>query len=97
MIGYTNGTAEGMTMASSKTAISLESPLLDRIDELARELEVSRSRLLALAAEDFLRKHENARMLRQLDLAYADEPTPEERRVRKASRAAHRRRIERER
>ena len=84
-------------MASSKTAISLESPLLDRIDDLARELEVSRSRLLALAAEDFLRKHENARMLRQLDLAYAGEPTREEKRVSKAARAMHRRRIERER
>jgi metal-responsive CopG/Arc/MetJ family transcriptional regulator len=86
-----------MTMASSKTAISLESPLLDRIDELARELEVSRSRLLALAAEDFLRKHENARMLRQIDLACADGPTEEERKVAQAMRSRHRQRIQRER
>ncbi|HVF61941.1 MAG TPA: hypothetical protein VNJ70_19205 [Thermoanaerobaculia bacterium] len=84
-------------MPSSKTAISLESPLLDRIDDLARELEVSRSRLLALAAEDFLQKHENARMLRQIELAYADGPTEEERKVTQAMRVRHRRRIERER
>lgn len=87
----------GMPLASSKTAISLEPLLLDRIDDLARELKVSRSRLLALAAEDFLRKHENARMLAQIELAYADEPTREEQHVRKAARAAHRRRVERER
>ena len=84
-------------MASSKTAISLESQLLDRIDELARELEVSRSRLLALAAQDFLHKLENTRVLAQIELACADGPTEEERNVAQAMRARHRRRIERER
>jgi antitoxin MazE6 len=84
-------------MASMKTAISLDPTLLYRIDRLAKELKVSRSRLLALAAEDVLRKHENARMLRQIELAYADGPTEEERKVAQAMRSRHRQRIERER
>lgn len=84
-------------MASSKTAISLESQLLDRIDDLARELAISRSRLLTMAAKDFLRKHENARMLAQIEFACADRPTEEERNVAQAIRARHRQRIERER
>lgn len=71
-------------MATIKTAISLEEPLLIRIDDAARALEVPRSRLLALAAEEFLERHDNARLLAQLDRAYADEPTPEEQRLRQA-------------
>lgn len=84
-------------MATTKTAISLDPPLLDRIDSLARELDVSRSRLISLAAEEYLRRHDSARMLAALDRAYADGPTQEESRLRVAMRARQRRRIERER
>ena len=84
-------------MSSVKTAISLEPPLLDRIDSLARELEVSRSRLLSLAAEEYLRRHESERMLAALNRAYADPPTPEESRLRAVMRERQRRRVERER
>lgn len=84
-------------MAGMKTAISLDPTLLYRIDTLAQELKVSRSRLLALAAEEFLRKHENAWMLAQSGLAYADGPTEEERNVAQSMRLRHRQRVERER
>ena len=80
-----------------KTAISLDPTLLYRIDRLAQELKVSRSRLLALAAEEFLQKHEKVRMLAQIELAYADGPTEEERNVVQAMRLRHRQRVERER
>lgn len=73
-------------MATIKTAISLDEPLLVRIDEAARALAVPRSRLLALAAEEFLERHDNARLLSQLNLAYSDEPTPDELRLRQAYR-----------
>lgn len=62
-----------------KTAISLRSPLLDQIDLSARELGMSRSAFLALAAEELLRKLENRRLLAQLDEAYDDAPDDDER------------------
>ena len=39
-------------MTAIKTAISLEEPLLQRIDKLARGLGLPRSRVLAQAAEE---------------------------------------------
>ncbi len=84
-------------MSRVKTAICLDPPLLARIDSLARELEVSRSRLLSLAAEEYLRRHERERMLAALDRAYADHPTPEESRWQAAMRERQRRHVERER
>jgi metal-responsive CopG/Arc/MetJ family transcriptional regulator len=86
-----------MTMPSVKTAISLEPPLLDQIDSLAAELDVTRSRLIALAAEEFIRRHDSKRMLAALNRAYSAGPTKEETRVREAMRERHRRRLERER
>ena len=68
-------------MSSVKTAISLEQGLLKRISDLAKEMNVSRSRLFVLAVEDFLHKNENQRLLRQINEAYSDSPTEEELRV----------------
>jgi len=42
-------------MAHVKTAISIEESVFLRIENLARELDVSRSRLFALAMNEFLR------------------------------------------
>jgi len=83
-------------MSTVKTAISLEQPLLERIDEVAQELELPRSRLLARAAEDFLRRHENARLLARLNSAYAEGPTPEEAALGRARRRTHRRIVRRD-
>jgi metal-responsive CopG/Arc/MetJ family transcriptional regulator len=78
-------------MAAVKTAITLDRRLLERIDEVARELELPRSRVIARAAEEYLRRHDSARMLAELDAAYAGGPTAEERRLAGARRQAHRR------
>lgn len=62
-----------------KTAISLDSSLLTRIDAAASELRMSRSRFLARAAETLVRRLENRRLLDQINEAYADGPSEEER------------------
>ena len=54
-----------------KTAISMPQALFDEADEAARELKVSRSRLIALALKDFLRQRENDRLLAQANEAFA--------------------------
>ncbi len=81
-------------MSAAKTAISLDPPLLQRIDAVAAELGLPRSRLLARAAEQFLRRHENARLLAELNRAHADGPTDEEIELRRAWKRQYRRRLE---
>ena len=61
-----------------KTAISLSERLFEAGERLARELKVSRSRLFAMALEDFLRRRENQRLLAEINAAYESEPDEEE-------------------
>ena len=81
-------------MPTVKTAVSFDAPLLRQIDAVAAELKLPRSRLLALAAEQFLRRHQSAKLLEELNKAHADGPTAEEIEVRRAWKRQHRRRIE---
>ena len=53
-------------MAYVKTAISLQENLLTQVDTLARELDISRSRLFALAVEEFLKRHQNQDLLKAI-------------------------------
>ncbi len=59
-------------MATVKTAISLDDTLFAQIEELAKELNVSRSRLMALAAEAYLAQHQNQQILDAINDAYED-------------------------
>ena len=61
-----------------KTAISIRPALLERIDRTARVLQLSRSALLARAAEKYLEELENRQTLAALDAVYAEEPTAED-------------------
>jgi metal-responsive CopG/Arc/MetJ family transcriptional regulator len=61
-----------------KTAISIEDELLKEVDETARAMGLSRSRLFALAVGDFLRMQRQERMLLRLNEVYADETEPAE-------------------
>jgi len=65
-------------MNSTKTAISLQKSLLDRVDTLAQELDISRSRLFTLAVEDFIQRHKNQKFLEAINSAYDDTSDPEE-------------------
>ncbi len=59
-------------MPGVKTAISLDEKLFNRVNELARKMHISRSRLFTLAVDDYLKKQENEYLLAQLNKAYAE-------------------------
>jgi metal-responsive CopG/Arc/MetJ family transcriptional regulator len=61
-----------------KTAISIDTPLLEETDRVARKMGLNRSRLVALALTDFLRERRNREMLEQLNAVYGEEPSAAE-------------------
>ncbi len=83
-------------MASIKTAISLQGSLLEQVDALARELDVSRSRLFVLAAEEFIQRHKNQELLEAINAAYDDSPDEDEQAVLQKMRHQHRRLVEKQ-
>jgi predicted transcriptional regulator len=60
-----------------KTAISIDDGLLQEADETARLMGLSRSRLFALAVDDFLQRQRREQMLLKLNEVYADLEPPE--------------------
>jgi metal-responsive CopG/Arc/MetJ family transcriptional regulator len=64
-------------MTVVKTAISLEKPLFEKLDQLAGELKIPRSRLLAVALEEYIKRYENLILLQDLNAAYGDEQEDE--------------------
>ena len=81
-------------MASVKTAISLQQPLFEQIEVLAKELHISRSRLFALAVEAFIQHHQNQKLLEAINVAYDDLPDAEEQTLRNAMRQHHKQMVE---
>ncbi len=76
-------------MATTTTAVSLDEALLTRINTRAKELKLSLSRLLAVAAEEYLAKRtapsvrgeETARLLEEINAAWSDGLDQEEQAV----------------
>ena len=64
-------------MTIIKTAISIQEPLFAQAEELARDLNVSRSRLFVLALENFIREYQDRKLFEQINNACADD-TPDE-------------------
>jgi len=58
--------------ASVKIAISMQQNLFNEVNELASELNVSRSKLFVLAIEDYIKKNESKKMLSQINAAFSD-------------------------
>ena len=65
-------------MTSVKTAISIQKSLFEKVDDLAREMNVSRSRVFVLAVEEYLQRYQNRQLLAEINRAYDDEPASEE-------------------
>ncbi|MDZ7666995.1 MAG: CopG family transcriptional regulator [Desulfotignum sp.] len=63
-------------MPHVKTAISIEKPVFEQMDILAKTLNVSRSRLFTLAAREFIQRHNNIELLKQINDAYEDASRP---------------------
>jgi len=78
-------------MANIKTAISLQKSLFDQVEALADEMKIPRSRVFALAVEDFVRRHQSRRLLERINAAYEDTRDPTEATLRRLRR--HHRRI----
>ena len=70
-------------MGTVKTAISLQEPLFKKVEAVADTLSISRSRFFALAAEAFIKEHENHQLLEQINAAYEDEPDTKEQEIRR--------------
>ena len=83
-------------MPGVKTAISLDEELLIKVSRLADDLHVSRSKVFTLAVQDYLKKQENQSFLAQLNEAYEDFPSEEERGISKSMRNKHNNIIEQE-
>lgn len=81
-------------MANVKTAISIQQSLFEQVEALAREMHISRSRLFALAVEDFMHRHESQRLLERINAAYADTPAPDEQALLRRMRRQHRQMVE---
>jgi metal-responsive CopG/Arc/MetJ family transcriptional regulator len=82
-------------MAHIKTAISLQETLLQQLDALAQELDISRSRLFTLAAEEFLQRYQNQKLLETINAAYDDNmPDAEEEELLQRRRRQHRQLVE---
>jgi metal-responsive CopG/Arc/MetJ family transcriptional regulator len=79
-----------------KTAISLDQRLFKAGEVVAKELNVSRSRLFSMALEEFIRRRRNRKLLDEINAAYTDEPDQEEQVLRKQMRRHHKGLLERE-
>lgn len=66
-------------MSTVKTAISLDKELFDAADALAEAMHVSRSKLVATALEEYVRRHQNLALLDHINAAYADGDDDEDR------------------
>ncbi len=78
-----------------KTAITIERPLLERADALARQLKLPRSRLVSLALEEFIRSQESRDLLRRLDEAHSTGTNASEKRLLGGMRSRHRKLVDR--
>lgn len=63
-----------MQMPNVKTAISIEKPIFDQVNELAGNLNISRSKLFVMAVQEFLQRHTNMKLLKTINDAYDDLP-----------------------
>lgn len=59
-------------MASIKTAISIEESLYEQVNALANEMKIPRSKLFALAMEEYLRRKTDRQIVESINEAYAD-------------------------
>ncbi len=81
-------------MSNVKTAISLQKSLFEQLEALSKQMKVSRSRLLALALEEFIRRRENQQLLKKINQAYEDAPDAAEQMQLRKMRRLHREVVE---
>lgn len=81
-------------MSNIKTAVSIKESLFKKAETLAKKLEISRSKLFAVALENFIRQQENRELFKKINEAHSQAFSPDEERYRKQIRDYHRRSLE---
>lgn len=81
-------------MNNVKTAISIEKPLYDQAEALAKKKNISRSRLYSLALEEYIQKHQNHALLEKINVACEDIPDSDETSLNRIRHQYHRRFLE---
>jgi metal-responsive CopG/Arc/MetJ family transcriptional regulator len=66
-------------MTQMKTAVSIPQDLFQETDLIAHELNIPRSRVITLALEEFARRYQNKKLLEQINQAYTEPMTSDER------------------
>ena len=61
-------------MPNVKTAISIEKSVFEQMTAISKQSKISRSRLFAIAAQEFIQRNKNLEMLKSLNEAYEDSP-----------------------
>ncbi|WP_446404157.1 hypothetical protein [Coleofasciculus sp. C1-SOL-03] len=85
------------SMTDSPTNLPIRRDLIDETQALAKELNMSWSRLITLALSEFLRRYrERKELLEQVNVAYSDGLDEEETQLLQAMRSTHRRVVETE-
>lgn len=64
-------------MPNIKTAISIEKPIFEKMDMIAKDLNVSRSFIFSQAAKEFIQRHQNIELLEKINNAYDDQSDSE--------------------
>ncbi|MBM3236286.1 hypothetical protein FJZ31_08315 [Candidatus Poribacteria bacterium] len=83
-------------MASVKTAISIEESLFKEADELATEMNTSRSKLFAIAIAEFIHRQKNQKLLEKINTVYDDMPDALEKEQQQAMKVKQRQLLEEE-
>ncbi len=64
-------------MPNIKTAISIEKPVFEKMEMLAKNFKVSRSFIFTQAAKEFIQRHQNKDLLERINKAYEDQSESE--------------------
>ena len=72
-----------------KTTISIEKPIFDQVNDLAKNMNISRSRLFVIAAQEYIQRHTNIELLQAINEAYDDLPDDDPKIVDKIMRPRH--------
>lgn len=73
-----------------KTAISLNESLFEKVETLTQELNISRSRLFAIAVQEFIERHETRRMIAAINKVQDEYTDDEDRAIQRAIQEYHR-------
>ena len=79
-----------------KTAVSLPDDLFEKVEQLAEELHLSRSRIFTEAVRDYIDRRRDLKIFRALNRAYSEAEAEQETTLRKQSKKRYARRLKAE-